>query len=238
MQNMPNDNTPKLLSVQALSKSYSAHQVLKDINFDIYANTCVLLLGANGAGKSTLLKICAGLAQPDSGKVVLNEASEKSGSLGFQGHQLMLYSHLTVEENLLLVSKAVSEKFGIDDILSEWDLSGHRNKQIHQLSRGLQFRVSLAATLASNPKFIILDEPSSSFDDRTLELMHIKVKKLVVDGFALIATHDIERSKMIADRVLVLNEAKIAFDSLPQSRGDNLTATIEKAISFYRSCNR
>ena len=235
---MPSENPDTFFSVQGLYKSFSSYQILKDVSFKVAKGSCVLLLGANGAGKSTLLKICAGLIRPESGQVIFPEDQSKSRSIGYSGHQLMLYSNLTVEEHLNLMMSAASQEYSKSELLENWNLSEYKKKRINQLSRGLQFRVSLALTLFNNPKFIFLDEPSSSFDDNTIELMHSRIQSSISNGFAIIATHDIDRSIKIADRVMVIKDSKIAYDSEEAAKGGKTSNAIEDGINFYRTYNR
>ena len=225
--------------IDSVSKRYGKIRVLKDVSFKISASNIVLLLGANGAGKSTLLKICASLLRPDGGTTKYQGNVNHNFCVfgAYLGHQSMLYQELTVKENLAFMSKIRALNLNIAELLREWNLTAQENNKISELSRGLQFRTALCASLMHQPRVIFLDEPTSSLDQNSFNKLITKITTMVKDknGLALIATHDIERLLPAADRIIVLKEGKLTFDS------DSVDADLEEkknqATDYYHRIN-
>lgn len=206
-------------SLQAISKSYGSHTVLRDLNLKIGNGELVLLLGANGSGKTTLLRICAGLTRPDSGTVASQGQTGVLApeSFGYVGHALGLYAGLTVLETIELNVKLLGIETDYAEVLRWWELEAQGSKKIHELSKGLQYRVALCRALLHNPPYLFLDEPTSSLDQQSFELLlervNVAVKPAENVGFAVIATHDVSRLAGSATRVVVLQAGVIAHDS-------------------------
>ena len=223
------------LSISNLSKRYNNQIVFKDISCEVLPGSLTLLLGANGSGKSTLLKACVGLTRPDRGNVAferLPKGKIPHSQLAFLGHDLFLYSFLTVEENLKLAQDVQGLSLNREELLFEWGLESHRFKVISDLSRGLRLRAALMKVFAVNPKYIILDEPTSFLDEdgvnRLVENIQ-RMRKIHPRGCVLIATHDISRLKEFADRFIYLRDGSLVLDT-PNKDID--------LISFYTKYNR
>jgi len=217
-----------ILELSSISKSFSKHRILGDLNLSLKSGEVALLLGANGAGKSTLLRICSGLLRADAGKV----SAPAINKIGYLGHATQLYSAFSIEENLSFIADLSGRSQDIEETLSAWGLLELRSKPVSELSRGMQLRASIVRTLMTEPRLILLDEPSSSLDDAAFDLVAAKIKQHASLGAgALIATHDIARFSALASRVLILEEGKIARDS--SSKG-----TKEELYAHYQRVNR
>lgn len=210
------------LSIKELHKSYGELQVLRGLSLDVESGQRVLLLGANGSGKSTLLRISSGLCEPDRGQVSRNE------KLSYLGHSAQLYGRLSVRENLSFFAALSEGKINVEEASEEWDLLPLLDRPVCELSKGTLLRVALAKSFLCCRPFLLLDEPSSALDDQRVEFL---CKKLSAVG-ALIATHDLNRLRGIADRVLWLNNGEVAADS-GQSGFE-----VEEVIELYRRGNR
>ena len=216
-----------LLRFTNVAKRFGAQVALRSVDCSFSAGEIVLLLGANGAGKSTLLKLGAGLLRADAGSI------EKSVERpGYVGHDPMLYAELTVEENLNFFSALYPNESHPSHLLSAWGLASQRNKKISELSRGMQLRTSLVRTLLSDPALLLLDEPTSALDDEGVELLSSTIRACAnIEGRAgtvIIATHDVERLRRIATRIVLLTQGKVEKDS----------KSCEEVISVYRQRNR
>ncbi|MBX7138777.1 MAG: ABC transporter ATP-binding protein [Oligoflexia bacterium] len=217
------------LSARSVSKRFRRLEVLRELNLEIGSGELVLLLGANGAGKTTLLRILSGLARPDSGEV--QKISRLA--LGYQGHAPQAYLGLSLLENLQLAAALLGIATPEKDYLDSWELYDRRAAALQELSKGLQSRAALAVTFAHDPNCLLLDEPSASLDDRSVISLFARIKQSiggVRGGFALVATHDLNRLLPFADRVLLLESGKVAADS--KSSG------IENVVARYREGNR
>lgn len=228
-------NSPQdALTLNGVTKSYNNQKVLNGISTSFAAGELCLLLGHNGSGKSTLLRIAAGLIRADSGKITTHDSESKS-VFGYVSHKLLLYSDLSVEENLNFFRAMSGSSANLSEIISEWELQEHSTKRISALSKGLQFRVSCARAFLANPKILLLDEPTSSLDDRSLSMLITKVRAHVSAGAAaIIATHDIARTLGMAQRVILLSQGQIEYDS-KLNGSENAK---QKGVELYRANNR
>jgi len=211
------------LSLSNLCKQFGSNVALNKLSFELTAGEFTLLLGANGAGKSSLMRILAQLSRPDSGEVRFNGERPSAKQLkqgGFITHEPLLYSSLTVYENLSLASTLSGYGCDLHEYLALWDLKAHRNKLVSTLSRGLSFRAGLARALIHNPPFLFLDEPSASLDLQSVEiLLNYLQSRKNKETVALISTHDFLRLHRIADRILVLKSGQIVYDSRNSNQG-------------------
>lgn len=219
-----------LIEANSICKSFGPKRVLRSASLSCGQGEVVLLLGANGAGKSTLLRIMAGLSRADGGSI--RRAS--GASLGFLSHHLLLYSRLSVRENLSLfasVSGAGSE--AVHAAIECWGLDSLADRPVSELSRGNQARVGLARTYLGSPRIRLLDEPSGNLDDRGVEALRGAVLA-GGDAATVLATHDLHRLGDLATRVVVMRAGEIALDSGRATAPEG----ISRAISLYRETNR
>ncbi len=231
--------------IRNLGKSFGAHPVLRDFSLSINTGDFLLLLGANGAGKTTLLRICAGLSRPDRGEVLLQgkvpEAKDQK-KIGHAGHQLFLYGNLSVQENIELFSRLADAPLAVEDYLRQWHLYEERKKRVFELSKGIQYRLSLCRAWITQPQFVFLDEPTSSLDEASTKLLVSRTMQVCKNGgFVLIATHDVRRLRDYANRLVVLEDGKISKDlgELCQAQPEaDLEGLKEEVVSHYLERNR
>jgi NitT/TauT family transport system ATP-binding protein len=194
----------------------NAVTALEGVSLDIHKGEFISLLGPSGCGKTTLLRIIADLIQPTTGTVSVTGNSPKSARLGrkygivFQSS--VLYEWRTVRKNIQLpleVMKIKKEEWNerVDsmlDIVGLTDFSGHYP---HQLSGGMQQRVSIARALAINPEILLMDEPFSALDEFTREKLQEDLLKIWrrTNKTVVFVTHNIAESVYLSDRVCVLS---------------------------------
>jgi ABC-type multidrug transport system ATPase subunit len=229
-----------LLSLENLNKSFLNHSVINGITLNISEGDIAIILGANGAGKTTLIKLAVGLSRPDKGSVKLSDGAKGvfSKNATYLGHESMLYQDLTVSENIELMLKLRKAGKDLKAALKEWEIEQYAGKKVSELSRGMRYRAALCKAFLHDPIYIFLDEPSSALDQNSLELLSAKIKVAVNKrkGFAFIVTHDIERLSQIANRFVVLDQGKVAFDS--DTLKEDLMNVRNKAVDFYHRTNR
>lgn len=208
--------TATLLEVRHLSLNYGAKVVFHDINLAVAQGEIIVLIGASGSGKSSLLSVLAGLRPATQGSVILNGAPLRHGDpqVGVVFQQANLLPWLTVAENIALGLNFAAqgrhskqEKAArVRTLLSEVGLHDLANADVAALSGGMAQRVSLARTLACQPKIIFLDEPFSALDPAIRADMQMLLRRLVVEhqATALLVTHDIDEALLLADRILLL----------------------------------
>lgn len=186
--------------------------VLSEINLTVKEGEFVSLLGPSGCGKSTLLSILAGLNQPNEGNVYLdNQKIIKPGKdRGMVFQEAALFPWLTVEENILFPLKKEMPKTQAREVAHKYlklvQLSQYVNHHPHELSGGMQQRVSIARALAMNPRVLLMDEPFGALDEQTrmrlqqeLETIWLKEKKTII-----FVTHSIQEAVKLSDRIIVM----------------------------------
>ncbi|NUR06774.1 MAG: ABC transporter ATP-binding protein [Nocardioidaceae bacterium] len=211
--------TARVAQVRDHHRSYGDTAVLQGVDLDIAGGEFVALLGRSGSGKSTLLRSLAGLDASPASEVQVDGRT----SVSFQEPRLLPWRRVTENVGLALLSTARPEErarraatalgeVGLTEKGEEWPLS---------LSGGQAQRVSLARALVSEPDLLLLDEPFSALDALTRIEMHRLVLQLWArhEPAVLLVTHDVDEALMLADRVLVLDEGRLAHEwTLPTPR--------------------
>ena len=212
-----------IISIKNISKSYSNGEktsefsVLEGVNIDIEENQFVSLVGPSGCGKSTLLRIVAGLETKTSGEVFykkqLQEKPRSEIGMVFQNYSLMPW--LNARQNIMLgldfkgVSKKEKEEI-VAHYLAVIGMKDFGRAMPHELSGGMQQRVAIARTLASNPDVVLMDEPFGALDAYTRmllqkELLNIweKDKKTII-----FVTHSVDEAIYLSDRIILMSKDK------------------------------
>jgi taurine transport system ATP-binding protein len=196
-------NVPKGADVHALS----------DVSFDLEAGRLLTLLGPSGCGKTTLLNILAGFLAPTGGEVTLGGdiITGPSSERGMVFQQGALFEWLTVEQNISFgprMKKADKQatEAKVDELLYTVGLAGFGDKQVYELSGGMQQRVALARCLANDPDVILMDEPLGALDALTREKMQGLILKLWKDTgkTVILVTHSVEEALYLGDRMFVM----------------------------------
>jgi ABC-type cobalamin/Fe3+-siderophores transport system ATPase subunit len=234
----PPRGTP-LLRASALSGGYDGDDIVRGIDLEVAEGECVAVLGPNGAGKSTLLRLLAGILPSNSGEVELRGRAlrawrrrEVAREVGLVPQSVSFAFPLTVAE---VVQQGRAPHLGpwkppsprdhaaVDAAIARVGLSGRRTAAIQHLSGGERQLVLLARTLASEPRLLLLDEPTAALDVRhQLEFAGI-VRQLVAEGVgAVLVAHDWNFALRLAHRLLVLHHGRVAASGWPAEvlRGD------------------
>ncbi|MBH5319737.1 ATP-binding cassette domain-containing protein [Paenibacillus sp. GSMTC-2017] len=208
------------LSLRDLSKQFGKQTALLDIQLDINKHEFICLLGPSGCGKTTLLRIIAGLEKSDTGKLVIAgrdisslPAGKRNFGMMFQSYAL--FPNLTVSQNIAyglsgrMTKPQIIDR--VDEMLDLVELNEQRNKVPSQLSGGQQQRVALARALAFSPDCLLLDEPLSALDAKVRVKLRNEIKRLhqKFGMTTVMVTHDQEEALTMADRIVVMNHARI-----------------------------
>jgi len=211
------------LEVKNLVKRYKGRRVVSDVSLGLDTGEIVGLLGPNGAGKTTTFYMMVGLVRPDEGRVLL-EGKDITNKpmyqrarlgLGYLAQEPSIFRKLTVAENLLLVMEmnGVSRKERLaktESLLEEFGLTRVRNEKGQVLSGGERRRVEIARSLATNPKFILLDEPFTGVDPIAIGDIQDIVKHLKDKGIGIVITdHNVRETLAITDRAYIMSEGEI-----------------------------
>jgi heme exporter protein A len=222
---------PSAVDVRGLRRRFGATPVLRGVDLVVARGECVAVFGPNGAGKSTLLRTLAGLLRADSGDVSLfGHALPADGALrrrlGYLGHDTFLYRDLDARENLDYYGRlyGVQDRARAERLLADVGLGGVGQRRVAGFSRGMQQRLGLARALLHEPELLLLDEPLTGLDPEGAALLTSILRRLADDGVTvLMATHDVERALDSADRALVVDRGRVAWDSGAGSAPDPAT---------------
>ena len=203
-----------LLSARRVARRFGRRVVLEPIDLDLAEGEVVALGGPNGAGKSTLLAILAGALAPSAGEVAMADPTR----IGWMPQQPALYRRLTPRENLELFARLA----GIGDpgaavgrALEAVGL-GAEERRAAELSVGNVQRLNLAIGLLGDPLVLLLDEPTASLDvAQRQRLWRLVAGRRAVGGAVLFATHSLEEARRTADRLLVLQDGRVAYAGPP-----------------------
>ena len=228
------------LTLHGLRKSYGDNEVLRGIDLHVPAGQFVAVVGRSGCGKSTLLRLIAGLERPDAGVVDFGEAARREDiRVMFQEPRLLPWARVNsnVEVGLGRGRRLPDAQSRAEQALAEVGLSDKRGQWPAVLSGGQKQRVALARALVSQPRVLAFDEPLGALDALTRLAMQQLLERVWRDqGFtAILVTHDVAEAVALADRVLVLEDGRIAHDIdvdiiRPRQRGSAELAALEGAI--------
>jgi len=218
------------LSVENLHKDYQGKIVIDQISFEINNNETVGLLGPNGAGKTTLFYMIAGLIKAETGKIIISgkdlsnlSVSERTSlGLSYLPQESSIFRGINVEQNILSALEQRKDldnkgkKEALDSILHEFNLEEFSQTKGIKLSGGERRRTEIARALASNPSFILLDEPFAGIDpiavsDLKNTILNLNKKNIGV----LISDHNVRDTMNICSKVFIVNKGKIIASGEP-----------------------
>lgn len=216
------------LQVEEVSKFYDKTVALENINLEIQKGEFVCLLGPSGCGKSTLLRLIAGLDTPNKGSIFMNgrdvtKLPPARRNFGIMFQSYALFPNLTAFENVAygLRNKKIQKKdieARVDRLFDMIKLPDAKNRYPAQLSGGEQQRVALARALATEPEFLLLDEPLSALDAK----VRLSLRKQIcaiqreLGLTTIMVTHDQDEALTMADRIVVMNKAAIMQEGTPE----------------------
>lgn len=221
-----------VISIKGFTKTYDDFKAVDDISIEVTRGEIFGLLGPNGAGKTTTLECLEGLRQFDDGQMHIldvdpqRDPGKLRNLIGVQLQTSALPANMTVEEAMKFFSAYhnVPPRY---ELLSRMGLDDKRKTQYHQLSTGLQRRLSLALALTHNPPVVILDEPTAGLDVASRTELHNLMQELKAQGSTLIlATHDMAEAEKMTDRVAILLHGKIIATGSPHeltAKGSGMT---------------
>ena len=218
------------LRTEKLVKFYGNRQVVHDVDMEVKQGEIVGLLGPNGAGKTTTFYMVVGFIRPESGKVYLDEEEITSlpmykrarKGIGYLPQEASVFRKLSVEDNLkavlqLTTLSPVEQKDKLENLIETFGLQTVRNNNGDSLSGGERRRTEIARSLATDPGFILLDEPFAGIDPIAVEDIQAIVSKLKdMNIGVLITDHNVQETLSITDRAYLMFEGKILRAGTPE----------------------
>ncbi len=238
-------NIEPILKIKNLKKAFGENKVLNGFDLELFPGENLVIMGKSGSGKSVMIKCLVGLMQPDSGSIEImgkditklnqNELDFLRYEIGFLFQGSALYDSMTVRENLEFPLRMHKEKFKEKDklvveALQSVGLEHAIDLMPDELSGGMKRRVALARAIILLPKIIIYDEPTTGLDPITAKEI-IELMKEIQHNYkssSLIITHDVDCSRVIANRMILLidgiNYAEGTFQELATSKDKKIQA--------------
>ena len=219
-----------ILRAENIAKSYSGRQVVKDISLEVKQGEIVGLLGPNGAGKTTSFYMIVGMIKPNSGKIFLNDEEITSYAMykraqkgiGYLAQEASIFRKLSVEDNIMSVLQFTDlskkqQKIKLESLIEEFNINHVRKNRGDLLSGGERRRTEIARCLASDPNFILLDEPFAGVDPIAVEdiqsiVAHLKDRNIGI----LITDHDVQATLAITDRTYLMYQGGILKEGVPE----------------------
>ena len=198
--------------------------IIKEVNREIKPGQFICVIGKNGSGKSTLAKLIAGIVKPTSGEVLIegNSTKKKENFLPIRKQVGIVFQNPEnqiifnkIQEELAFSLKGISQEemqTRIQQALKEVGMSGYEEAELYTLSLGQKQRIMLAEVLARKPKYILLDEPTTMIDSEGKEAIYEIVRNLKQNGYTILWITNLADEMLLADRVLILDQGKIACE--------------------------
>ncbi len=224
-----------ILRAENIMKMYGSRTVVKSISLQVEQGEIIGLLGPNGAGKTTSFYMIVGMIKPNEGQIFLDDMDITKDSMykraqkgiGYLAQEASVFRKLSVEDNIMSIleftelSKA-EQKQKLEDLIEEFSLGHVRKNRGDLLSGGERRRTEIARALASDPKFILLDEPFAGVDPIAVEdiqsiVAHLKDRNIGI----LITDHDVQATLAITDKTYLMFEGGILKEGTPKELADD-----------------
>ena len=223
------------LRAEGIEKSYKGRKVVKGISLEVTQGEIVGLLGPNGAGKTTSFYMIVGLIKPNAGSIFLNEDEitkypmyrRAQNGIGYLAQEASVFRKLSIEENILSVLQMTSlskaaQKEKMESLLEEFGLTHIRKNRGDLLSGGERRRTEIARALATDPKFVLLDEPFAGVDPVAVEdIQRIVEKKKKINIGILITDHNVQETLAITDKTYLMFEGSILKAGTPEELAED-----------------
>ncbi len=230
------------LIINKISKNLGGKNVVRNVSLSIKRGEIVGLLGPNGAGKTTTFYMIVGLLKSDTGSIFIDKIDvsnlpiylRSQKGISYLPQEPSIFRGMNVEDNLMSIIEIIEKdkskhKIILDNLLNEFEINHVRKSKSIVLSGGERRRLEIARTLASNPKYLLLDEPLTGIDPVSLEKMKLIIKKLKNKNIGVLITdHNVRETLKIVDKVYIVNEGAIYFEGIPENAIND-----EKIRKFY-----
>ena len=218
------------IRAEKLVKEYAGRRVVNEVSLEVEQGTIVGLLGPNGAGKTTSFYMIVGLEHPDTGHVYLDDEDvthlpmykRALKGIGYLPPEASIFRKLTVEENIMAILEEIEpdkakRQQKMEDLIQEFHIDHIRKSKGSALSGGERRRVEIARALATDPGFILLDEPFAGIDPIAVADIQVMVAHLARRGIGVLITdHNVRETLSIVNRAYILSAGKILVEGTSQ----------------------
>ena len=218
------------LQVLNICKSVPGRQILNNVSFNLEKGEVVAILGPNGAGKTTSFYAVIGLSSADTGKVIIDGKDVSTWpvykrarqGISYLAQENSIFRGLTVEENIKSVLQVYTKdkvdiETKLDDLIDDFGLHKVRKSSALALSGGERRRVEIARCVASNPSYVLLDEPFAGVDPIAINDIRILVKSLIKRNIGVLITdHNVQETLKIVDRAYILYNGEVIKEGTPE----------------------
>jgi len=245
-----------MITLEQVSKSYDGvSKVINNLSFEVLEGETLILLGSSGCGKSTILKMINRLIDPTEGRIYLDgkdvqqqDPIELRRSLGYVFQGIGLFPHLSIRDNISMVPRLLGwPEDRINNRCRELLELVHLSPEIHgarfpdELSGGQQQRVSVARALATDPSYLLMDEPFGALDAITRDSLQQEILDLKqrLNKTIIFVTHDIIEAVTLGDRIAILHEGRLEQIGTPEEilespATDFVRELFEKSVRFWK----
>lgn len=236
------------IKTENLTRNFGSRVAVSDLSIEINQGEIFSLLGTNGAGKTTTIKMLSCLLKPTSGKAsllgfdVMKHPEKIKNTIGVSPQETAIATHLSTRENLILMggifkmsSKKSRER--AMDLMKLMELED-RKDQVRKLSGGMQRRLSIAMALMADPQMLFLDEPTLGLDPHARRSVWNYIEKLKGEKTILLTTHYLEEADSLADRIAIMEDAKIIEKGTSQELKERHQSSKKMQIRFANQVDK
>ena len=220
-----------MLQINDITKTYGTFRALDGVSLHVRRGTVFGLLGPNGAGKTTLIRIINHIIAPDSGTLLFDGHTMTDNDvmqIGYLPEERGLYKKMRVGEQAIYLARLKGlDKATAQQRLNQWfsrlDIGDWWNRQVEELSKGMQQKVQFVVTMLHNPQLLILDEPFSGFDPVNADMLKREILRLKEEGTTIIfSTHNMPSAEELCDDIALINHARVVLSgSLADIKANN-----------------
>tara|TARA_B100001939_G_C16945119_1_gene619979 strand:+ start:1516 stop:2274 length:759 start_codon:yes stop_codon:yes gene_type:complete len=217
------------LTINSVGKSFKKRPIVRGVSLKIQRGEAVGLLGPNGAGKTTCFYMISGLISPDYGKIHLDGKDitdlpiykRAKAGIGYLPQEISIFRGMTVEQNIQSIlalnsSSRIEKETSLEELLAEFSLTHLRRTSSLALSGGERRKVEIARALASQPAFILLDEPLAGIDPIAIEEIRELIKHIKDRGVGVLITdHNVKETLELIDRAYIIHQGKVLMTGRP-----------------------
>ena len=205
------------VEISQISKSFGPVKAVDDVTFDVKSGEIFGLLGPNGAGKTTIIRLMLDIFKPDAGSISIlgGPMSEaKKERIGYMPEERGLYQDIPLERCLVYLAslkgvKPEAARSQVGEYLDRFDLAAYRNKRVKELSKGMQQKAQIIATLLHQPELVIVDEPFSGLDPVNTQMIKDLLRDLNRRGVTIImSTHQMHQVEELCERILLIDHGQ------------------------------